>query len=426
MALALQNNDDPSMLDSISKLSDLFLPKSTTTTGGTTKQQTVISPAAAQHLINTMLGGTQGLASVAGAQKGAGLYNSSTNQLLVDDLLSRTAGEIAARGAPTFTTAPDRIVTIAPPANPLKTLLGTGAMYLGNKVLKSSGISDKVDSGINSIVKGVMGAGSVGGGVNAAGGVSLAGRAGTGLNAGAGVNASKFGLSGGSVSGGGMVMDNAGSLIDNYDEYSSLTEGSEATSYALDSGTAISGGAEMAEGAGAAGGGVDLGGGSIGTGFSIGANLAQENYGGAAGNAIGFMVGNAIVPGIGGLVGSAIGGMMGDECFITTAVLTTLNTDNDNCDVLQTLRTFRDEWMQTRYPVDIKQYYQEAPDLAAKLVNLSNSKEVCMFLYLFFILPAVVAIQEGKEDDAYSIYKYMFNRVKEYLESQYSLIPGSK
>src|SRR5258708_16955467 len=192
MALALQQgNNNPSLLDNISKLSDLFLPKTSNVSGGTTTQQTVISPQAAQALINTILGGSQGLSSVASGQKTSGLYDSSTNQLLVNDLISRTAGEIAARGAPTRTNVPNRLTTVGAPLSPVTSLLATGAAYLGNKVLKSTGITDKVDKGVDAVVNSIFGATSA-----------------TGVNAGQGLSGGT--LPTGTVNIGALTSDNPG------------------------------------------------------------------------------------------------------------------------------------------------------------------------------------------------------------------------
>lgn len=68
---------------------------STVTTG--------ISKEGVTQQINDILQGTSGLASVAGAQKTAGLYNSSTNTQLTNDLLARASAQVAARNAPVTT-----------------------------------------------------------------------------------------------------------------------------------------------------------------------------------------------------------------------------------------------------------------------------------------------------------------------------------
>jgi len=88
-----------SSIDQITNLLGLLKgSKETTTTGSN------ISATGMNSLLQQILGSSSGLASVAGGAKSAGLYNSSTQQLLTNDLVTRTAGELAARQAGTTTT----------------------------------------------------------------------------------------------------------------------------------------------------------------------------------------------------------------------------------------------------------------------------------------------------------------------------------
>lgn len=99
-----------SSLGAVAELLKLFTGKGNTTTtkdysdGFTETTQKGLPPEAMQALIKTAMEGSQGLAAVAGGQKSAGLYNSSTNQLLVNDLLARITGQAATLGAPTTVT----------------------------------------------------------------------------------------------------------------------------------------------------------------------------------------------------------------------------------------------------------------------------------------------------------------------------------
>jgi len=99
-----------SSLGAVAELLKLFTGKGNSTTtkestsGFTETTQKGLPPEAMQALIKTAMEGNQGLASVAGGQKSAGLYNSSTNQLLVNDLLARITGQAATLGAPTTVT----------------------------------------------------------------------------------------------------------------------------------------------------------------------------------------------------------------------------------------------------------------------------------------------------------------------------------
>ena len=90
-------------------LSRIFLGQTGSNTGGQTTQNSgaltntgtvttseSVSPDAVNALVRSILEGTNGLAAVSQGQRTAGLYNSSTNQLLANDLITRTAGQAAA------------------------------------------------------------------------------------------------------------------------------------------------------------------------------------------------------------------------------------------------------------------------------------------------------------------------------------------
>lgn len=101
----------------------------TTTSGGDTTQQTQLTPEALTHLLNTLMSSNQGLAKVASGEKSAGLYNSSVNTQLINDLLSKTSGEVAVRAAPTVTTRTPTVQTQQIPGilgnvNPLLAIAG--------------------------------------------------------------------------------------------------------------------------------------------------------------------------------------------------------------------------------------------------------------------------------------------------------------
>lgn len=89
-------------VDSIGNIASILnLIKGTSSTS-TTKPN--ISPEGINAILQQILGGSQGLASVASGQRSAGLYNSTTNQLLTNDLITRTAGELAKQSAGSTTT----------------------------------------------------------------------------------------------------------------------------------------------------------------------------------------------------------------------------------------------------------------------------------------------------------------------------------
>lgn len=101
------------------------------TSGGSSTSQTQLSDADANKLIESLLGSTQGLASVTQGQKTAGLYNSTVNTQLANDLLAKVSAEVAAKKAPTVTTkAPTTTTTTQGKKGPDK-LLSLGLTGLG-------------------------------------------------------------------------------------------------------------------------------------------------------------------------------------------------------------------------------------------------------------------------------------------------------
>ncbi len=81
-------------------IAQLFLGKSSSgssnTAGaisGSRTTQESVAPGAVDAVVKAILEGSQGLAAVANGQRRAGLYNSSTNNLMVNDLVARAAAE---------------------------------------------------------------------------------------------------------------------------------------------------------------------------------------------------------------------------------------------------------------------------------------------------------------------------------------------
>lgn len=76
----------------------------TTTSGSSTTKSDISAEGIAKMLQDALSASGSGIADIATGGKVAGLYNSSTQQLLTNDLLSRTAGELAKLQAGTTTT----------------------------------------------------------------------------------------------------------------------------------------------------------------------------------------------------------------------------------------------------------------------------------------------------------------------------------
>jgi len=73
----------------------------------TTTSQTMLTDEGVMRIVNMMLSGTggiPGLQEVAGGERNAGLFNSSTNSLLTSNLVATVGGEVARLSAPTVQT----------------------------------------------------------------------------------------------------------------------------------------------------------------------------------------------------------------------------------------------------------------------------------------------------------------------------------
>lgn len=77
-----------------------------TTTGGTTTQQTQVSDQGIQQIINSILAGPGGVSSVGGAARRSGLYNATTEDRQMGNLLATAANQAELSRSPTVTTTP--------------------------------------------------------------------------------------------------------------------------------------------------------------------------------------------------------------------------------------------------------------------------------------------------------------------------------
>lgn len=99
----------------------------------------------------------------------------------------------------------------------------------------------------------------------------------------------------------------------------------------------------------------------------------------------------------------------GGGCFITTAVCE-YRGEADDCDTLQTLRQFRDTYMQenaTRRE-RVKIYYREAPGIVEALKQDPEHKAIFAYMYHAFIAQAVYFIKHGCHAEALDVYTQMF------------------
>jgi hypothetical protein len=251
------------MLASAGDISSLFngTESTTKTSGGTVTQGLDISQQGVDKMIQDILASTQGLAAVSQGQRGAGIYNSSTNQQLTNDLLDRTTASVARDTAKSVQTTSGGQTTVqqAPKLDLATTLLTTGAGVIGKKIL-DSGTIDNVLGGIGDIFSG----GSSAPASSLVSGVQGLIGSGSGLSF---IDSAASGASG--------ISDVIGGI----------------------SGDAF-GGLDFLGGADSFAGGLPIAG--------IGLDLLSGNPEDALGTAAGYLIGNALLPGIGGPLGSLV------------------------------------------------------------------------------------------------------------------------
>lgn len=453
-------NSSP-MADNVNLLNSLlttFVGKPSQTTiasGGSSTQQTQFTPEAVQALLSQMMGASSGLASVSSGQRNAGMYNSTVNQQLVNDLLTRVSGDVAVRTAPTVTTREPTTTTIKTPAAVGNTgkLLTLGGLLLGNKDAKGKmksvwdqlfgdGASGSFDlSSFDSLpmmtpdVSAPASLDQMVGSMDqfpySAPAADLSGLLDSLTSTGNSL-ASADDLSGLSFTSDigeiGAPVSMEGNTPDSVANIDSLFGGSgsggyegfdtSGMTYNPESDVWSTGDFSMSDGGfGFDGSGVPY--------VNIMSHLADGEWntddtlqvaGGWAGSEAGAAIGTAIFPGvgtaIGGLLGGLIGGLLGDDgCFITTAVCE-MYGKSDDCYELEVLREFRDTWMKTNHPQDIETYYREAPGIVAAIKARSDSQVIFKAFYKEYLVPAINALEQGQEAMAYRIYTSLFEMAK--------------
>ena len=147
-------------LEAVTDLIKLFTGNSggsnttTTTSGRIGTKQTTISSELATQMLQNALESNQGLAAIAQGQAGAGMYNSTTNKLLTNDLLARLTANIAEKAAPTVESISPTTQT-AKVANTVPRLKGQvptlTALTLGKPILDKVGKSKSIYDIVNTI-----------------------------------------------------------------------------------------------------------------------------------------------------------------------------------------------------------------------------------------------------------------------------------
>ena len=95
-------------------------------------------------------------------------------------------------------------------------------------------------------------------------------------------------------------------------------------------------------------------------------------------------------------------------CFITTAVCESLGK-NDNCDELELLRSFRDQFI-LKMPngkAEIDYYYLISPNIVSNILEQDDSEILLKRIHNNYIEPAIALIKHDKNYEAYLMYKKM-------------------
>lgn len=393
-------------LDAINNLvSMLNGGKSTTTQTSSTglNNSTVLG------LINQILGSTQGLSSLLAGQANSGMYNSTVNSQLANDLLSRVTTQVAAEAAPKTTTTTTQKANLMNSGSNLGTL---GALMAGKYLWNKIGAGDKLDNVVNSLFYS---------GASATNALSSLGISPTDFG-----NAVSSSMGTGALSG---LSDALGSSSFGLGDILSNTGTSLAADTALNASDMLPDFSKLLDGTDIFGGAGALATDSASSALDIGSSLASmdvpwftaANLGsGVLENAIGNNVASNVVGGlneaVGGFfdtVGSALGGLFGGGggCFLTTVVCEHLGK-SDDCEELNTLRAFRDSWLKDNHPEDIKEYYENAPRLVSKLKALDYSDKILEEMWKYYIVPSINFINRGDNQSAYDTYKNLYGWVK--------------
>lgn len=135
--MGAQKMEQVDPIKNLTSILDLFQGKSESkTTGGSTIKTSVdFSEAQVADQIKSILGSTQGLASIASGEKLSGMYNTTSKQQAMNDLLAKITSEVTAKKVGTTVTKSAETTKAETPAplgegKGLQALLGLGASSL--------------------------------------------------------------------------------------------------------------------------------------------------------------------------------------------------------------------------------------------------------------------------------------------------------
>lgn len=125
-------------LAGLSSLINLVKGQSQTTksSGGTTTQQTNVSDQGVQQLLNQILSGQGGVKTIGNRARSSGLYNSTSEDILLGNLYSTAANQAELARSPTVTTtAPQTSTTTSGKVGAGDLALGLGGTFLASQAL---------------------------------------------------------------------------------------------------------------------------------------------------------------------------------------------------------------------------------------------------------------------------------------------------
>ncbi len=122
--------------------------------------------------------------------------------------------------------------------------------------------------------------------------------------------------------------------------------------------------------------------------------------------------------------GKEEGGYTPSGCYITTIVVNTLGL-SDNCEILNTLREFRDKVLKVspEYLNILLEYDNIGPIISKKIEEYNQRFSVCILLMDAFLIPCVKAIKDLDYESAIRIYKTMVENLKSFfkIEEDYQM-----
>lgn len=124
----------------------------TKTSGGTSTQQTNVSDQGVDQLIKQILSGSGGVKTIGSRARSSGLYNSTSEDLLLGNLYSTAANQAELARSPTVTTtAPQTQTTTGSKASAGDLATGLGGAFLASQALNigAKALAPAVDAGSN-------------------------------------------------------------------------------------------------------------------------------------------------------------------------------------------------------------------------------------------------------------------------------------